>query len=181
MPDVRLTRKEEKGVLPDVCMCCGAPATAWVERTFLLRDPHVPGPSGFVEVFLVRLAVAAANAPRFRLRTSFCPQHRRYWLIRSGLLFGGLAALLAALVVGFAFVAYLLKVHKFDSPLLTCCILVPTFLVLIPWVVAARMMTTNTMRVRVAEDDAVVLQNVDERYVAAVEAARQRPRPPRHS
>jgi hypothetical protein len=173
MPDLRLTRDEEKGALPDVCMCCGAPATACVERTFLLRDPNVPGPSGFAEVFLVRLAVAAANAPRLRLRTSFCEQHRHYWGLRSAILFGGLAGLLVALLAGFACVIYLLSVRKVDSPLLSCCVLVPVFLILIPWVISLKLMTTGTIRARVAEDGAVILQNVDERYVAAVNAARQ--------
>ncbi len=172
MTDLRLTPREEKGALPDACMCCGDLATAWVKRTFMLRDPHVPGPSGFAEVFLVRLAVAAANTPRLRLRTSFCARHRHYWLLRSALLFGGLAAFIAALMVGVASVLFLLHVRKVDSPFLTCCVLVPVFLVVIPWAITAKVVTTGTMRAQLDGND-VVLRNVDERYVTAVKAARQ--------
>lgn len=175
MPDIQLTRQEEKGALPPVCMCCGQPATDWVERTFLLRDPAVAGPSGFLEVYLVRLAIAAANAPRLNLRTSFCSQHRHYWLTRTAVFFGGLVGFLSILVGGLATVIFLIAVMKVDSPALSCCVIVPLFAVLIPWAIATKILASGTIRTRLNEADEVVLQNVDERYIAAVNAARERP------
>src|SRR2546430_2215392 len=112
MPDVLLTRHEADGNLPAVCMCCGAPATTWVSRTFLAHDPAVSGPSGFLEVFAVRLLLATADTPQFRLRTSFCAEHRNYWHVRSVLLYGGIGGLVAVLLLGGAVVALLMTVGK---------------------------------------------------------------------
>ena len=50
MPDIHLTA-DEADHLPEVCMCCGNPATTFVKRTFLTQDPVVGGPSVFLEVF----------------------------------------------------------------------------------------------------------------------------------
>jgi hypothetical protein len=178
MADVRLAREEEKGALPSVCMCCGEPATAHVDQTFMLNPPVVQGPSGFAEIHAIRVLLAAADAPRLDLRTTFCDQHRHYWLIRNAVLFGGIAGLFAALFFGFATVAYLFGVRKIDAPWLSCCVIVPVLLVVIPWAIAVNYFGKTMIRARLMGDDSVMLQNVGERYAAAVEASRQPRTPP---
>src|SRR5260370_42275699 len=77
MAEVRLTRAEAEGDLPAVCMCCGAPATAWVTRSLLLRQPLIGGPRFQpAAVLLIRSVIALAGVPRLRLRPSFSERHR---------------------------------------------------------------------------------------------------------
>lgn len=178
MPDVLLTRHEAEGHLPDVCMCCGARATIRINRVFLASDPEVKGPSGFLEVFAIRLLIAIADAPRIRVRTSFCERHRHYWSLRSVILFGGLAGMLAVIVLGFLVVALLMTVGKVDAPWLSCCVIVPFLLYLVAWVIPARQVGSSSIRARLAEGGEVLLMNVGEAYVVAVRAARRPPRPP---
>ena len=173
MADITLTRAEERGGLPAACLCCGAPATYFVERTLLLRDPHVPGPPVFAEVFLVRFLIAHANTPKLRLRTSFCDQHSHYWLLRTGVLFGGLAALVLTVIVGIASAVLIGINMKQDAPWLSCCAIVPALVVIAAWVAASMLLGKNTVVARLTDDDAVLLKNVDERYAAAVVAARE--------
>jgi hypothetical protein len=177
MPEIVLARHEAKGNLPDACMCCGEPATTWITRTFLARAPEVPGPSVFMEVFAVRLLLATANVPRFHLRTSFCEQHRHYWTLRAGLLFGGLAGMAAVLVLGGLTVVYLMTVQKVDAPWLSCCVIVPFLLFLVVWIIPTMRLRSTSIRARRAKDGGVLLMNVGERYVAAVRAARRTPPP----
>ena len=178
MPDVRLTSKEEEGALPAVCMCCGAPATFWAQRTFLLQDPAVRGPSVFAEIYLVRLLLATAKTPRFRLRTSFCEQHRHYWNMRFALVFGGLAGLFAVLFGGLAVVVFLLAVAKVDAPWPSACVIVPVILYVLAWVLPMKLVMGKSIRARLTEDDRIAVQNVDERYIAAIKAQRQQPGAP---
>jgi hypothetical protein len=156
-------------------MSCGDPATAWVEQTFLLQAPTVQGPSVFVEILAARLLYAAANAPRLRLRTSFCERHRHYWSLRFALVFGGLAGLLAVLLGGIAVVVFLFAVVKVDAPWPSACVIVPLILFLVAWLIPMKFVMANTIRARLTEDDAVTLLNVGERYATAVVAARQPP------
>jgi hypothetical protein len=176
MADVRLTRDEAEGQLPNVCTCCGEPASAWAEKTFMLRDPAVHGPSGFAEVHAARLLIAAAQAPRLRLRTSFCPRHRHYWSLRRALVFGGLAGLFAVLLCGVGVVVFLFAVVKVDAPWPAAFLIVPFLLYLPAWLIPLKLVQARTIRARLTgEDDRATLQNVGEGYVAAVKAARQRP------
>jgi len=178
MPEILLTPHEAEGNLPNVCMCCGERATTRVTRTFLAREPAAPGPSVFWEVFAVRLLIAAADTPRFRLRTSFCDQHSNYWALRSYLLFGGLAGMFVVLALGAVVVALLMTVGKVDAPWLSCCMIGPFLLFMIVWIIPVMRMKTNSIVARLADNDAVLLKNVDESYIAAVRSARRPPRPP---
>jgi hypothetical protein len=173
MPDIHLT-DEEADHLPELCMCCGEPATTWVKRTFMTQDPVIGGPSGFVEVFAIRMLLATAATPTFKFRTSFCNSHRHYWLIRSVALFGGIGGMFAVLLAGGLIVAFLMGVMKVDAPWLSCCAIGPFLLFLIVWIIPLKILQSNTIRARL-NDDGVLLVNVGERYVAAVKAARQSP------
>ena len=178
MPDILLTSDEADGNLPGVCMCCGEQATTWITRTFLAHDPTVQGPSVFLEIFAVRLLLATADTPRFRLRTSFCHQHRNYWYLRSVLLYGGLGGMIAVLVLGAVVIALLMTVGKVDAPWLSCCMIGPFLLYLIVWIIPLMRMKSNTILARLTDDDTVLLKNVGEPYIVAVHAARLPPRPP---
>jgi hypothetical protein len=91
------------------------------------------------------------------------------------LVFGGLAGLFAVLVVGIAVVVFLFAVVKVDAPWPSGCVIVPLILFLVAWLIPMKMVMAKTIRARLTEDQAVVLQNVGERYAAAIEAGRARP------
>jgi hypothetical protein len=173
--EVRLTRAEAEGDLPAACMCCGAPATAWVTRSLLLRSPVVGGPRVQpAEVLLIRTIIALAGVPRLRLRTSFCDRHRWYWHLRFGLLFGGLAGLLAFLVGGFVVLAVVLARTKTQSHWPDGLLLLGLLLYLTAWLVPTALVSRKTIRVRGAEGGVVDLYHVGEPYVAALLARRRR-------
>jgi hypothetical protein len=175
MPTVYLSQKEADGELPTICMCCGKPANIWVNRSFLKHEPPVKGPSVFLEIFALRLLLAMATTPTFHLRTSFCESHRYYWLWRSVLVFGGIGAMIAVIFGGLVFVALLIFIAKVDAPWLSCCVIGPFLLFLIAWVIPLKLTMGNTIRARLMEDGRIALTNVDESYVAAVEALQKHP------
>jgi hypothetical protein len=174
MPDIRLTRTEEQGRLPAACMCCGAPATAYVEQSFPVRPPAPQHPSRSAIVTAIQVLQSVAQTPRVRIRTSFCAAHRNYWRWRLALQFGGLAGVFAVLVAGLVVVLLLLFVAKIDRPWVGCFAIVPLATYLAVWITTAALVARRTIRVRTAEDgsDALLLMNVDARYVEAVERQR---------
>ncbi len=167
MPDVSLTHDEAEGDLPPACMCCGDPATVWIECAFLAHAAV----SVFWEVFVVRLALALGQ-PVIRVRTSFCPRHRHYWRLRSALFFGGIAGFVAVVVGSVIVVILLIGVAKIDSPLVNALGIAPIFVCMIAWAAAAVLVSQRTLRARRIRHDGVVLQKVAQAYVAAVQARR---------
>lgn len=174
MADVHLTRSEADGDLPAACMCCGKPASVWVERTFLKRQPGVPGPSGFAEIFVLRLLIAAASTPTFKFRTSFCEQHRHYWRIRTYLTFGAIGGLFVVLFGGLAVTILLIAVVGPNAPWVGACAIVPFLVYVFGVLIPLKLLVVNRIiRARNAEDDGVELSNVGEGYVAALKTHRE--------
>jgi hypothetical protein len=175
MPDVHLTRGEANGDLPAACMCCGKPASVWVERTFMKHEPGVQGPSGFQEIYVLRLLIAVANTPTFQLRTSFCDEHRYYWQIRNFVTFGSLAGLFVVLFGGLAFTILLIAVIVGpDAPWVGACAIVPVLVYIFGVLIPLKLLVVSRIiRARNTEDDGVELSNVGEGYVAALKKHRE--------
>jgi hypothetical protein len=113
------------------------------------------------------------NVERIKLQTSFCPHHRHYWTWRYLLIFGGLAGFFAVLIGGFTCVGLLIGVAKVDKPWVSAFVIGPVLLYLVAWIIPTKLITQNSIRVRLLADDAVELQNVDQRYIDAVKAQRE--------
>jgi hypothetical protein len=171
--DVRLTRDQAEGALPDVCMCCGAPATVWINRTFMLHEPVVHGRSVLAEIYIVQFLFAAAKTARLNLRTSFCPRHRHYWALRFALIFGGLGGMFVVLFGGLSVVVFLFAVVKVDSPWPTGCVLVPLIAYLVAWIITMKLVMDRSIRARLTEDGEIALQNVGVHYIEAIKAGRR--------
>lgn len=129
MASIQLSRYEaEEGDLPDVCMCCGAPATERKRRRFssyplwviplLLWDFHNSNPFWLLPQLLwdwrSTVNVADKNTRYIRCYTLFCPRHTNYWRVRNWIVWGALAVILMLLVVGFV-LAGLLAEHAGES------------------------------------------------------------------
>jgi hypothetical protein len=100
MASIQLSRYEaEEGDLPDVCMCCGAPATEWKRRRFISHPlwVYVLIPFGWVPYAIV----AAILTEHIRCYTIFCPRHKNYFFVRNLFVWGSLVLVLVLIVGGF--------------------------------------------------------------------------------
>ena len=100
MASIQLSRYEaEEGDLPDVCMCCGVPATERKRRRFISHPlwVYVLLPWGYI----LYAIVAAILTEHIRCYTLFCPRHKNYFLVRNLFIWGLLIVILVLLVGGF--------------------------------------------------------------------------------
>jgi hypothetical protein len=174
MAHVVVTREEAEGEgkLPAACMCCGAPAAAWVTRRLMLKPPQ-HGRFELAEVALIRSVHALATSPYVSLRTSFCEQHRHYWTVRMAVLFGGMgvffAAMLLALVLGVA--ASAINPAQPHKGLVAVAVMSALF-GLVGWLVPLLILWRNPIRAVGLDNGLVVVDNVGDAYAAAVQATR---------
>lgn len=78
MASIRISRYEaEDGDLPDVCMCCGEPATQRKRRRFISHPVwvYILLPWGYI----LYAIVAAILTEEIRCYTLFCERHKHYW------------------------------------------------------------------------------------------------------
>jgi hypothetical protein len=98
MASIQLSRYEaEEGDLPDVCMCCGAPA---VERKRLRFVSHPVWVYALLPFgYLPYVIVAALLTENVRCYTLFCARHKKHWLMRTLIIWGAFVALLGIIAV----------------------------------------------------------------------------------
>jgi hypothetical protein len=97
MASIQLSRSEaEVGDLPDVCMCCGEPATERKRRLFISHPlwVYILLPWGYIPYVIV----AAVLTQRVRCYTLFCARHKNHWRIRSLIIWGAFVGLLVLLI-----------------------------------------------------------------------------------
>jgi hypothetical protein len=124
MASIVLSRYEaEEGDLPEVCMLCGAPATERKRRRFTSHPfwVYVLLPFGWLPYIIV----AAILTVRVHCYTHLCARHRNHWLMRTLIIWGVFAGLVA-LILGSFFVVALtgqkLGKSSFDALFGTLCI-----------------------------------------------------------
>jgi hypothetical protein len=178
MAHVVITRAEaeSEGKLPAVCMCCGAPATAWVTRRLMLKPPRY-NQVELAEVAIVKSIHALATSPYVRLRTSFCDQHRHYWTIKLVVLVGGMlmffGAMFLTLVLGLVATINRPQPHKG----LVAVAVTIAFLGFVGWVVPLLIVWRNPIRALGMDQGLIIVDNVSDSYASAVHATRPRPEP----
>ena len=178
MAHVVMTREEAEGEgkLPAVCMCCGAPATAWITRRLMLKPPRY-NQVELAEVAIFKSIHALATSPYVHLRTSFCDHHRHYWTIKLIVLLGGallfFGALFLTLVLALVATIGRPEPHKGIAAMAVICALVG----LLGWVVPLLIIWRSPIRALGLNNDLILVDNVSDSYAKAVQATRPPPAP----
>jgi hypothetical protein len=178
MAYVVVTREEaeREGKLPAVCMCCGAPATAWVTRRQMLKPPRY-NRIELAEVAIFKSIHALATSPYVRLRTSFCDRHRHYWTIKLIVLFGGMLLFFGAMLLTCLF-GVIASINR-PQPHVGLAAIAVTFalLGLLGWLVPLLIVWRKPIRALGMEQGLIVVDNVSDSYAQAVQATRPRVEP----
>lgn len=176
MASIQLTREEaELGLLPDVCMRCGALATVRKRRMFVSHPfwVYVLLPCGYVPYAIV----AAILTQRARCYTHFCPRHKNHWRIRTLIIWGSFVAILALIAGSMALVTSLqryLSGNVFDTFMGCLCISAPVLLIC--WLISIPIMQLTAIHTADVTDRRLTLKRVSPVFVEAVGDHRDRPR-----
>jgi hypothetical protein len=90
MASVQLSREEaHKGLLPHICLCCGAPAVQALDKVFWWwPEGEVGWGRGFWEAVEYLLSPLWASK-HVRVRVPLCAGHRNYWWPRLWFIYAG--------------------------------------------------------------------------------------------
>jgi membrane protein YqaA with SNARE-associated domain len=171
---VVLNRPEIDGDLPDVCLCCGKRATVRREKTFLTHQvrAHVgTGLGALVALgFLLGDVVQAASSPRLQLQAPFCSAHRNHWEQQKWITWGGIAALVFVLLSAIPLIV--LAALSKGMLMHGLAVLLPTAGI-IAVVIGFFLCLKRTVRPLGATPDYLILGNVSEEFIDALEEQRQ--------
>jgi hypothetical protein len=167
---IRLTRDEVgKGVLPPICLVCGAqaPVSKLIRFTWAPLWTHLMLPLGLMTCLGIWLWVIfrVMKHRAMTVYTPLCEKHKHYWLKRRMVIPVGVFGTLAALV----FVMFGLSDGQ-GPP--TVALLLPFGLLLISTLVSVALLFRGT-RVLGITGEEITFDGVDPRFVAAVETGRQ--------
>jgi hypothetical protein len=167
MATVQIGRREaEDDDLPDVCMKCGAPATARVSRTFSWYPEWV-----WITILaglLIFVILAIILTKRMRVQVPFCDLHKKHWFNRNLAIWGtfGILALLMVLAIGVA-VAMADPSDQGNPVLGVFCI--GGLLCLVPWLTVVAIAHYSMIRPSEITDRSIRLTKVSDYFVDAVE------------
>lgn len=169
MAEIRLDLREADGDLPAVCMVCGEPATmvitkklSWCPRwVFLLVLVHV----------LAMLIVALILTKKAHLRAPFCGRHRNHWLKRT-LLASGAAVVLAGLAAVAIITACTLPLPQIAADIAFFASMAVAGSMAL-WLIVVWMLQSSAIRPTVITKTEIVLENVSDAFIRAVQAADQ--------
>jgi hypothetical protein len=156
------------GDLPPVCICCGAPATAWRVKEY---SEYQPAPTGTYGRNIISLAfhirdwLRMLNSPKISFRAPFCQRHENHLETVGLLRWSGIAGAVVA-VIGFLTFGIVTE----WSPVTFALFCVLFAAVLIGIVFNYRM----TFHMQAVSREELVLHHVHEDFLSAVEAYRQR-------
>ncbi len=172
MAGIQLSRYEaEEGDLPDVCMCCGAPAT---ERKRLRFTSHplwcyVLLPFGYIPYVIV----AAILTERVLCYTLFCPRHKHYFRFRTLIVWGGLAALLVVIFGGFVLAGSIADRSGKTQDLLFGSLCIASPLLLFLWLISIPIVQETSIRPADVRERRLILKHVSSDFVEAVREYRE--------
>lgn len=171
MAEILVSREEVELRLPPVCICCGAPSTFWQSKRFIVEPmPTIMPTARAASLFLLMRHLA--NAERLTLRSCFCDEHRDHWRRGNVLLFGGLAGLLALITIGIALMVWLSLKTESSSRWAEGFFLLSVLGYAVAWGIALTLTMSKKIRAQ-GMADGILLQNVGDGFVAALERARQ--------
>jgi hypothetical protein len=168
---VRLTREEAtEGILPRVCLRCGADATVTRERTFSWHPQWVDIFLVLAFISLVFLWVAVilsiALNVRLRARVPLCDAHKNYFRNRDLFIYGGLVILALAGLVCLAVMIYLWSEIEHSELFSYLCAL-PLGVALV-WLISAAIMQSGTVKATEINDRGITLNRVSREFIDAL-------------
>lgn len=154
MAQIRLHVQQADGYLPAVCMCCGEPATAMINRRMSWCPPWVGG------------IIALALTKYARVQAPFCDRHKGHWFKRALTLWGSLF-LFVVIGVGSLILAGSLP-HPTDETALVvagigCGVL------FVAWIVMVFVCQLTAIRPTLITDEEICLTGVCAEFVDAVD------------
>lgn len=173
MASIQLSRHEaEEGDLPDVCMCCGAPATERKRRRFISHPlwVYLLLPLGYIPYAIV----AAILTEHIRCYTLFCPRHKHHWLVRSLIVWGLLVAILALVITGFIIAGSLSgRVSSSTESLLFGSVCIGSIVLMLCWFISIPLMQSTAIHPADATERHLALKRISPAFVEAVREHRE--------
>jgi hypothetical protein len=184
MASIQLSRHEaEEGDLPDVCMCCGAPAVERKRRRFssyplwsvfgLTWELFHSNPFsvGFWVLWDWKSYTKGITrrTKYIRCYTLFCQWHKNYWFVRSLFIWASLVVILVLIIGGF-FLTALLAGHV-DKPwhdILIGSWCISFVVLLLGWLVSIPINQATAIHPANATEQHVILKRVSPAFVEAV-------------
>jgi hypothetical protein len=175
MASIQLTRYEaEQGDMPDVCMCCGAPATErkrrcfssyplWVVLTLLwvFAKGEVSGTS--------YSKVAEKNTRYILCYTILCVRHKNYWRIRTLAIWGSLSAILV-FIFGFFIIGGLLspQISRSMENVVFGSFCIGSVVLLLGWLISIPISQAMAIHPTISTEYQLILKRVSPAFVEAV-------------
>lgn len=168
MATIQLSKYEaEEGDLPDVCMCCGAPATERKRRRFISHPlwVYLLLPLGYLPYVIV----AAILTEHIHCYTLFCPQHKNHWLVRNLIVWGSLVVILIVLVGGFVIAGSLSRqVSRSTEDILFGSLCVGSVVLLLCWLISIPLMQVTAIHPANVSERWLILKRISPAFVEAV-------------
>ena len=161
MADVRLRLREVDGYLPQVCMCCGEPASDTKTRTMSWCPPWV----GILILagLLPWAIVVAILTRRVTVQVPLCEQHQSHWLNRNLLIWGSFF-LFGLLGLGGIVLGLNLPRQEQDAVMPFICI--GSGVMLLAWVIILVICQQTAIRPKEITDDDITLTGVCGAFIA---------------
>ena len=169
MPNVTLSKYEcTRGVLPRVCMRCGAPADETTTKTFAWFHPLIY--LTLIAGLLPFLIIALVLTKRMTVEAPFCHEHRGHWFRRALLVTG---TLMVVLVLGIGSIVYMTSQPVGQRDEITTYFCVAAGVLLFAWLVLSMIVSLTAIRVTEITDRTITLAGVDAQFIAALEEDRE--------
>src|SRR4051794_11030028 len=165
MATVKLSKYEcRRGLLPQVCMVCGAPADERKSKTFAWHTPlaYLGLLAGLVPFIIIALVLTK----RMEVGVPLCAAHRGHWWKRTLFVLGSFFALAA---VGIGVFAYQTNQGPGNDSSWLCLAWVGLLLV---WLIAAAIIQSSAIRATEITDDTIKLTKVHPEFAAALREER---------
>lgn len=190
MASIRLSRVEaEDGDLPDVCMCCGAPALErkvcrfnsyplWVVPALLWNVFN----SNPLKVFLLLLwdwrlnaKAALTHTKHIRCYILFCPRHENYWLIRNLIVWASFVVIVVLLVGGLVLAGSLSgRVSRSTQDILFGSWCIGFVVLLLCWLLSIPISQMTAIHPTIDKQYQLILKRVSPAFVEAVRQHREK-------
>lgn len=173
MASIQLSRYEaEEGDLPEVCMCCGEPATERKRRRFVSHPlwVYLLLPLGYLPYILV----AAILTKHIRCYTLFCPRHKNHWLVRTLIVWGSFVLILALTLSGIALVSSLNgTVSQSTQSIFFGSLCIGSVVLVLCWFISIPLMQLTAIHPADATEHHLMLNRISPEFVEAVREYRE--------
>jgi hypothetical protein len=168
MAQLLITFEEVEEGLPAVCMCCGRPATVFLERRFTWFPQWLGMTVGVPPLFLLLMLLLRQ---RLTVAVPFCERHQNHWRVRARIALGG-AAVVAVTALAGAGLLFALS-HYVEVDALIGPFVLALVVLLGAWLITVAALYTTVIRAVDMTDRSICLGGVSRAFVDAMYDARQ--------